>query len=257
MIFPDTVTAAVKRHEFPLLFATVSGAHLYGFPSPDSDYDLRGSHILPIENVIGLDQPTETISFSYVEDGVELDLVTHDIKKFFLLMLRKNGYVLEQLLSPLIVQSSDEHQELKAIGMQCITRHHSHHYLGFADTQWKMFEKEMPPRVKTLLYAYRVLLTGINLMDSGVIEANLVVLNERFKLSYIPELVQRKLEGGEKQKLTQPDLNFHRNEFNRLRAELQRAFEISKLPDLPSGKPALDDLLTRLRLQNRLISRTS
>ena len=31
----------VARHPYPLLFATVSGAHLYRFPSPDSDYDLR------------------------------------------------------------------------------------------------------------------------------------------------------------------------------------------------------------------------
>jgi hypothetical protein len=30
---------------YPLLFATVSGAHLYGFPSPDSDFDLRAAHI--------------------------------------------------------------------------------------------------------------------------------------------------------------------------------------------------------------------
>lgn len=27
---------------YRLLFATISGAHLYGFPSPDSDFDLRG-----------------------------------------------------------------------------------------------------------------------------------------------------------------------------------------------------------------------
>ena len=32
----------VADHPYPLLFATISGAHLYGFPSPDSDYDLRG-----------------------------------------------------------------------------------------------------------------------------------------------------------------------------------------------------------------------
>jgi hypothetical protein len=32
----------VERHPYPLIFATISGAHLYGFPSPDSDYDLRG-----------------------------------------------------------------------------------------------------------------------------------------------------------------------------------------------------------------------
>ena len=31
---------------FPLLLGTISGAHLYGFLSPDSDFDLRGEHVL-------------------------------------------------------------------------------------------------------------------------------------------------------------------------------------------------------------------
>lgn len=35
------------RHPYPLVFATVSGAHLSGFPSPDSNFDLRGAHVLP------------------------------------------------------------------------------------------------------------------------------------------------------------------------------------------------------------------
>jgi hypothetical protein len=35
----------VAVQPFPLLFATISGAHLYGFPSPDSDFDLRGAHV--------------------------------------------------------------------------------------------------------------------------------------------------------------------------------------------------------------------
>ena len=44
----------VERHPYPLLFATISGAHLYGFPSPDSDYDRRGCHVLPAREVVGL-----------------------------------------------------------------------------------------------------------------------------------------------------------------------------------------------------------
>jgi hypothetical protein len=34
------------------LFATDSGAHLYGFPSPDSDLDLRGAFVLPVRDVV-------------------------------------------------------------------------------------------------------------------------------------------------------------------------------------------------------------
>ena len=90
--------------------------------------------------------------------GFELDLVTHDARKFFGLLLKKNGYVLEQVYSPLVVHTTPEHEELKAIARGCITRHHSHHYFGFAETQWRLFEKERPRRVKPLLYVYRVLL---------------------------------------------------------------------------------------------------
>src|SRR5262245_9497395 len=73
----------VAQHRYPLLFATVSGAHLYGFPSPDSDFDLRGVHILPLKEVVGLRIDPETIEKSGVHDGLEIDLVTHDVKKFF------------------------------------------------------------------------------------------------------------------------------------------------------------------------------
>jgi len=237
----------VREHPYPLLFATISGAHLYGFPSPDSDFDLRGVHLLPLEKVVGLDTNDETVEKSGIRDGLELDLVTHDAKKFFSLMLRKNGYVLEQLLSPLIVYTTPEHEELKAIAASCITRHHAYHYLGFAATQWKLFHKESPPRVKPLLYVYRVLLTGIHLMRSGQVEANLLTLNEVAQLPYIAELVERKLSGPEKGCLQAVDLEFHSRQYERLVLELESAHAGSNLPESGTAKPALNDLLVRLR----------
>jgi hypothetical protein len=48
----------VAAQPYPLLFATISGAHLYGFPSPDSDYDLRGAHVQGLPNYArGLNMP--------------------------------------------------------------------------------------------------------------------------------------------------------------------------------------------------------
>jgi uncharacterized protein len=238
----------VQEHPYPLLFATISGAHLYGFPSPDSDYDLRGVHILPAREVVGLDPGRETVELSQVRDDLELDLVTHDARKFFLLLLRKNGYVLEQLFSPLIVQTTPGHEELKRIARQCITRHHSHHYLGFAQTQWKLFEKEQPRRVKPLLYVFRVLLTGIHLMQTGEIEANLVALNEKFRLPYVTDLIEQKVVGPEKSAVGDDRLSFYQSEFERLRAELEAASRASVLPELPAGRDALNELLVSLRL---------
>jgi predicted nucleotidyltransferase len=244
----DKLQNIAAQHPFPLIFATISGAHLYGFPSPDSDYDLRGVHVLPIREVVGLKTGQETVQVEEFRDDLELDLVTHDAKKFFNLMLKKNGYVLEQLFSPLVVQTSPEHEELKLIGKNCITKFHAHHYLGFAKTEWKLFQKENPPRVKPLLYIFRVLLTGIYLMQTGEIEANLLKLNEVFKLSYIPELVERKINGKEKGILLEADLDFFGREYERLVVELEKAMEKSSLPEKPTAKDDLDDLLIRLRL---------
>ena len=169
MIDFELLRAEVASHPYPLLFATVSAAHLYGFPSPDSDCDLRGVHILPAREAVGLLPKRETIELQGTRGAIEMDLVSHDVIKFFKMLLKRNGYVLEQLYSPLIVQAASEHEELKEIARGCVTRHHSHHYLGFAATQWGLFQKEDPPRVKPLLYVYRVLLTGIHLMRTGLV----------------------------------------------------------------------------------------
>lgn len=243
----DLLKRELAAQPYPLLFATISGAHLYGFASRDSDYDLRGVHVLPLRDVIGIKAKRETIEASYLKQECEFDVVTHDATKFFLLLLKKNGYVLEQLFSPLVLHTTPEHDELKSLARQFITRYHAYHYFGFAATQWKFFMKESPPRVKPLLYVFRVLLTGINLMQTGAVEANLATLNDKFKLAYLDELIRRKREGAEKEKLADADTEFYASEYERLRTALQAAHEASRLPETASGKDELNDLLVRVR----------
>ncbi len=242
----------IENHPTPLLFVTISGAHLYGFPSPDSDYDLRGVHILPAREVLGLFPVEETVEWSKITEpeGIQIDFVSHDVRKFFELILRKNGLVLENIFSPLIVHTSPEHDELKAIAQTGVTKNHVHHYLGFARSQWDFFQKTH--RVKQLLYVYRVLLTGIHLMQTGEIEANLLTLNAKFQLAYVPELVEQKSTGEEKSALTDADFDFYAQEYQRLYHLLESAFEASTLPEdiNPDSRNALNDLLVRLRLKN-------
>jgi predicted nucleotidyltransferase len=248
MIDFDLLQREAQRHPYLLLFATVSGAHLYGFPSPDSDYDLRGAHILPAAEAVGLLPKRETVETGGLRDGVEMDLVTHDVHKFFTMLLKRNGYVLEQLYSPLVVATTPAHEELKAIAHGCVTRHHSHHYLGFAATQWDLLQKDSPPRVKPLLYVYRVILTGIHLMRTGAVEANLLNLNEEFRLPYVPDLVARKTSGTEKGSLGTGELGFYEAEYKRLIALLESEAAKTNLPSEPSCRGALNDLLIRVRL---------
>jgi predicted nucleotidyltransferase len=238
----------VAAHPYPLLFATVSGAHLYGFPSGDSDWDLRGVHLLPVDRFAGLEPGEDTVQTSAVRGGMEVDLVTHDARKFFALLLRNNGYALEQLYSPLVVHTTPEHAELMEIARGCITRRCVRHYVGFAAGQWRMFEAEQPRRVKPLLYVYRVLLTGIHLMRTGRVLASLPACNAEVGLPYVDALIARKADGGEHAVLTDADVEFHRGEYLRLNALLVAEAERSHLPEEPTARAALHDLLLRIRL---------
>ncbi|GHA87573.1 nucleotidyltransferase [Streptomyces tendae] len=237
----------VAEQPFPVLFATVSGAHLYGFPSRDSDVDLRGVHLLPAADLVGLREPEETRSRMWDRDGVEMDLVTHDLRKFVRLMLRRNGYVLEQLLSPLVVHTTEAHRELAALAPGVLTRHHAHHYRGFAGTQWRLFEKT--GQLKPLLYIFRVLLTGIHLMRTGEVQPHLSTLVEEIDTApgYLPELVAAKAEREHGD--AGVDHARVRADVERLHAVLDEAQAASALPDAPAGYDALHDFVVRVRLE--------
>ena len=231
---PDWAGDAVRDLPYPVVFATVSGAHLYGFASVDSDVDLRGSHLLPLAEVIGLRAGPETIQVTGDRDGVELDLVSHDLLKFARMLLRPNGYVLEQMCSPLIVETSPLHRDLVALVPRCLTSGHARHYLGFAAGQWGLHEKT--GELKPALYTLRVLLTGIHLMRTGELVADLRRLWPGAGLPYVPELMAAKA-AGEHHKLTPQLVSADRltEDVARLTATLHEAQDTTSLPPEPTA----------------------
>ncbi|MGE3806470.1 MAG: nucleotidyltransferase domain-containing protein [Gemmataceae bacterium] len=235
----------VERLDYAPCFVTVSGAHLYGFPSPDSDVDLRGCHQLALEDVVGLSLPGETSERQFDLHGTEVDLVSHDLGKYFRLLVRNNGYVLEQIFSPLVVIGAEFLAELRPLAQRCITRHHYHHYRGFFATQRRMLEREQPRRVKSLLYAYRVLLTGIHLLRTGEVEAHLPRLEEDYRLGFIQELIAAK----RAEKIADPNLDwtFHDAELSRLEARLESEYQASRLPE-ERDRAGVNQLLVSKRL---------
>lgn len=229
------------------VFATISGAHLYGFASPDSDVDLRGAFLLPVSALLGLHPPSETITITD-QTVIDLDWVAHDIRKFARLMTNHNGYVLEQLYSPLVVIETPALAELRELGRGCATRPTVRHYLGFASGRRKRLA-EPEPTVKHLLYAYRVLLTGIHLMQTGEVVANLPALNERFESPEVDELMARKRAGAEKMLLEERELAAHGKRLVALEEQLHAAHDASRLPEQPTSVPALDAFVVDLRMR--------
>jgi predicted nucleotidyltransferase len=235
----------VDEAKVATLFVTVSGAHLYGFPSPDSDVDLRGCHQWPLRRCVGLNAPDETIDRTFYDGDLQIDLVSHEVRKYFNLLVKNNGYVLEQIFSPLVVSGEDFLARLRPLAQRCITRFHYHHYRGFYGTQFKLLGKQEPKTAKALLYAYRVLMTGIHLLRTGEVEAHIVRLNESFRLPFIDDLIAQKV--AEKAAPHALDWEFHQQALSRLETELDEAFAQSALPET-RDREAVNEFLVELRL---------
>jgi hypothetical protein len=84
-------------------------------------------------------------------------------------------------------------------------------------------------------------------MRTGEVEANILRLNEELHLPDISELVARKVAGGEHVAADRVDLSFVERQYLRLRQMLDDAQQATRLPETPSGRAALNDLLLRVR----------
>lgn len=239
--------ADLARAQLPgVRFITVSGAHLYGFPSEDSDIDLRGCYQLPLEDMIGLRRPVETRDLKLDLAGREVELVGHEVGKYLRLLCKHNGYILEQIFSPLVVLGQEFLEQLRPLARRCVTRNCYRHYRGFLQTQLKLLEQQEVKKAKTLLYAYRVVLTGIHLLRTGEVQANITELNWEFRLPFIDDLIAKK-QARELGGLTGLDYAWHRAELARWEVRLGEAFAQSTLPE-EAPRDEVHEFLVRLRL---------
>ncbi len=245
-LVPGVISEALPK----FVFVTISGAHLYGFPSKNSDVDLRGCHILPVSAIIGLKNAEETFQSTHaIVDETEVDCVSHDLRKYLKLLMNKNGYVLEQIFSPLVVYDSGHLEELKTLAAGAMTRHVVHHYKGFFRTQEKLVLKDPLPTAKAVLYLFRVAMTALHLLRTGVVVANILELNEEFRLPFVNDLVARKIFGEEKGRLEAHEFANLMDAAKQLEAQFDQAAESSKLPNEVMNYPALDEFLRRLRVE--------
>jgi predicted nucleotidyltransferase len=228
------------------LFWTVSGSHLYGFPSVDSDIDLRGCFLAPLRTVIGLKAPAETVEPKGDIAGREVEAVSHEVAKFLKLLCKHNGYVLEQVFSPLVAYGAEFLSRLRPHATRCVTKHCYHHYRGFLSTQRKLMDKEPELRAKPLLYAYRVAMTGVHLLNTGEVVSHLPTLNDRFRVSYIPELIARKA-AAENGLLSGSDGALYREQLDAWEKRLEEAFHTSTLSE-SAPVEELHRFLVELRL---------
>lgn len=81
-----------------LLMAVESGSRAWGFPSPDSDYDVRFLYIRPRRDYLALTPVRDVIERPIVD---EIDLDGWDLRKALGLLLKHNAVLSEWIESPI------------------------------------------------------------------------------------------------------------------------------------------------------------
>src|SRR3954464_15204484 len=90
--------SAQRRH----VVVYLSGAHAYGFPSPDSDLDLKCVHLAPTQELVGLYPVAEPAERMEIVDGVELDYGSNELGPVLHGAIKGNGNYLERILGELV-----------------------------------------------------------------------------------------------------------------------------------------------------------
>ncbi len=234
---------ATERHH---LVIYLSGAHAYGFPSPDSDLDLKSVHIAPTSALVGLVPRPGGAEVMVVDDGVEIDYGSNELGEVLRGVLKGNGNYLERLLGDLVLEADEPRLlALRPLVRAALSRRVVRHYGGFATSQLRA--AEVAPTAKKVLYVLRTARTGLHLLKTGELVTD---LNQLVPI-YGPDIADLKArkQTGERTTLTTEELGHWRGELDRAVRDLDAAVATSVLPDEPTGESiaALEDWLRTTR----------
>ena len=248
MIAPDLEKARrfLAKHAAPNpLVAAVTGSHLYGFPSKDSDIDLKGVHCAPTADVVSMRPPQEAVDFLGDFEGTEIDYTSHELGQALRLLMRGNGNILERLASPLQVIASDDREELSRLGLGAISKKFYGHYRGFFGTMRDQHAKAEQKTAKGLLYCYRSALTGIHLLRTGRVLCDVNRLGPEHGFPRVLRLAEAKQQGTEFG--TIEDAAEYEEDLPRLETALEESWRASTLPELPPNESALSAYQVAMR----------
>jgi predicted nucleotidyltransferase len=235
--------ALLRRH----LVVYLSGAHAYGFPSPDSDLDLKCIHVAPTRDLVGMFPSDGGAESMVVRDGIEVDYGSNELGAVLRGVIKGNGNFLERILGELVLDADYARlAELQPLVRASLSRRVHRHYAGFAGNQLRAAEES--PTAKRVLYVLRTALTGTHLLRTGALITDLTQLMGRYGLEAAQDLIAIK-QRGEKVTLSGDDLERWRGELARALAGLDAAAETSALPEEPPQRAvaSLDDWLQEVR----------
>lgn len=152
------VSAALRdiesRHGCRVLFAVESGSRAWGFASPDSDYDVRGVYVKPLDWYLQL---KSDVPGTIVEElPGDIDVSLWDLRKALLQMAKSNASFLEWLGSPIIYRDCGIIAALNELKADCVNPAHvAFHYASMFRKAMEARNEDGTIRIKKLCYALR------------------------------------------------------------------------------------------------------
>ena len=147
------------EHDVRIIYAIESGSRAWGFPSPDSDYDVRFIYIRPREWYLSFDveRQRDVIEYPIVD---EIDINGWDLRKALYLFNRTNGALLEWLGSPIIYREMGKTaKQLRALSASHFNSLAlCYHYSHLARGQAPQLLKAEKVKLKRYFYTLRPLL---------------------------------------------------------------------------------------------------
>ncbi|MBN2287377.1 MAG: nucleotidyltransferase domain-containing protein [Tissierellales bacterium] len=181
----ESITNIETEENVRIFYACESGSRAWGFPSTDSDYDVRFLYIHPTEWYLSIDDQKDVIEKPISN---ELDISGWEIKKALKLFRKSNPPLLEWLQSPIIYSEKyDVTQRLRELLPEFYSPISCwYHYLHMAQGNFKEYLKGEKVWTKKYFYILRPILACL------WIENDLGPLPMKFK-----DLVDRIVESGE------------------------------------------------------------
>lgn len=199
-IFRKVLKDIEQKKNIKILYACETGSRAWGFPSPDSDFDVRFIYMHERDWYLSLSQRKDTIEFM----DSDLDITGWDLKKCLTLLKKSNATLIERFQSPIEYFSVEE---FKGEFKNLIENYYSptavffHHY-SLTKKFWEEVKDTNEYKLKSWFYMVRSLFSCAWILEKdSVLPMNIQDLMEWMSedwKSQINKLIDLKKTVGEK-----------------------------------------------------------
>jgi predicted nucleotidyltransferase len=154
-----------KEKDIKILLACETGSRAWGFPSPDSDFDVRIIYKHHKDWYLSLSEEKDTIECFY--ENNDIDISGWDLRKCLRLMWKSNPPLLERIQSPIIYHVDEDFVDgINSIAQKTYSRIATiHHYLSMAKKALDEVVSSNDYKLKRFFYALRASVACIWILE--------------------------------------------------------------------------------------------